>query len=456
MNRSLAAAAAIVFVFAAAACAPRGFVETTANVIDEMTAFRQAREANTRAAWQSFIDQYPDSQKAQQARQWLDAMPSDSSAENARMQAEVAKAEAERAAREQAAQDEAAKQAALKAQQEQEAQRIAQEKAQQQALVAQAQQVQVSTQAAALIAELQEKMKELDQREAELAAREAALDASATKAAADPDVDVPPSGGLPQSPENFAVVIGIDKYRDIGAEADYAERDARSMMLYLRDYLGFPEQNIKLLTGAHAAGSDFRKILELWLPLQVTPESKVFVFYSGHGAPDAKNSQAYLLPYDGDPNALALTGYPLKKLYADLDALPAKETLVALDSCFSGAGGRSVVARGARPLITHVQTGLLDPKKNVTVFAAASGDQITGAYDPQKHGLFTYYFLRGLRGEADANKDGWVTVDEEYAYLKKNVTIQANRDSREQTPQLLPEESLVKGRGDERLAKVSD
>lgn len=428
-----------------AGCAPSGFVETTANVIDEMTAFRDARRRNTREAWEAFIRQYPDSGKSAQARQWVEMMP-EARADEARLKRELEKAEAERV-------DRLRQQEEARLKREEEAERLKADRLAQDRIQAQ---VAASTAAVAMLADLQRRMDELEKREQALKAREAALAQAAVAAPVlEDDIDVVPKGGLESSDENFAVVIGVEKYRDIAASADYAERDARTVMLYLRDRLGVPEQNIKLLTADRASRSDFAKILELWLPLQVTPESKVFVYYSGHGAPDPVSQQAYLLPYDGDPKALELTAYPLKRLYEKLGALPAQEVLVALDSCFSGSGGRSVIAQGARPLVSRVESGALDPSKNLTVFAAAAGDEITGGYEPQKHGLFTYYFLRGLRGDADADADGWISVDEEYAYLKKNVSRQANRDSRQQTPQLQPELSRLKDKGARRLAKAA-
>ena len=65
----------------------------------------------------------------------------------------------------------------------------------------------------------------------------------------------------------------------------------------------------------------------------------MFIYYSGHGAPNTKTGDAYLVPYDGDPSFIEQTGYPLKKLYESLNKLQAKEIIVALDSCFSGAEG---------------------------------------------------------------------------------------------------------------------
>jgi uncharacterized caspase-like protein len=35
--------------------------------------------------------------------------------------------------------------------------------------------------------------------------------------------------------------------------------------------------------------------------------------------------------------------------------------------------------------------------------------------------VFTYYLLEGLRGGADMDRDGMVTVDEAYRYVSKEV-----------------------------------
>ena len=85
-------------------CAPAGFVETTANVIDEMTAFRYARKLNTREAWEDFIRRYPESRKAKQAQQWVRMMP-DQTSSSTYLQEEIRKAEQERIEKERAAQE---------------------------------------------------------------------------------------------------------------------------------------------------------------------------------------------------------------------------------------------------------------------------------------------------------------------------------------------------------------
>ncbi|MBW1848999.1 MAG: caspase family protein, partial [Deltaproteobacteria bacterium] len=135
---------------------------------------------------------------------------------------------------------------------------------------------------------------------------------------------------------------------------DFADHDARIMAEYLTKVMGYPEENIVTLINDRALKSDLEKYLGKWLHNNVEKDSSVFIYYSGHGAPNPKTGDAYLVPYDGDPSFIEETGYPLKRLYAKLDKLPAREIIVVLDSCFSGAGGRSVLAKGARPLVMNM------------------------------------------------------------------------------------------------------
>ena len=162
----------------------------------------------------------------------------------------------------------------------------------------------------------------------------------------------------------------------------------------------------------------------------------MFVYFSGHGAPDPETGHAYLVPWDGDPSYLARTAYPLKRLYGSLKALKAKRVLVALDSCFSGAGGRSVLQRGTRPLVNKVDLGASADIGKLVVFTASDANQISGTIDSQGHGLFTYFFLKGLDGAA-ADARGGVTAKGLHDYLAPKVADEANRGNRTQSPMLL-------------------
>ncbi|MFH1726193.1 MAG: caspase family protein [Elusimicrobiota bacterium] len=246
------------------------------------------------------------------------------------------------------------------------------------------------------------------------------------------DVDTP-GYRRPERPHDFAVVVGIEKYSEI-APAAYGERDAAAVVKHF-EALGVPRRNIVHLPGVKATRTGLLKYLNAWLPKNVTPKSRVYFFYSGHGAPDPESGEAYLVPFDGDPNFLADTALPLKKLYASLSGLPAKEIVVALDACFSGAGGRSVLARGARPLVMRVR-GAAPVSSKIILLTAASGSEITTTIEEQGHGIFTYYFLKGLQGEAK-DRRGRVTAAGLYDYLKPKVQDEARRQNRDQTPGLV-------------------
>jgi len=168
----------------------------------------------------------------------------------------------------------------------------------------------------------------------------------------------------------------------------------------------------------------------------VETNGTVFIYYSGHGAPNPKTGDAYLVPYDGDPTFIAETGYALSRLYESLGKLKAKEITVVLDSCFSGGGGRSVLAKGAKPLVVTINTPSI--KHNIAVMTASTGDQISSAYEEKGHGLFTYFLLKGLKNEGVLKPDGSIQMDDLFGYIKPQVERIARKQfNNEQTPQLI-------------------
>jgi hypothetical protein len=241
------------------------------------------------------------------------------------------------------------------------------------------------------------------------------------------------SAGKPR-PEDFALIVGVENYRSV-MRADYGERDAATIRKLFTERLGVPPDNVITLTGERATHTDIAKYIEEWLPRNVTKDSRVYFFYSGHGAPDPERGTSYLLPWDGDPDFLNTSGYPLARLYEKLAALPAKDVVAMIDSCFSGSGGRSVIGKGLRPLVTVMEAPV--PRSGrLTVLTAASGGQVASSSSERQHGLFTYEVIQGLLGGADADHDGHVDVSELYTYVHAQVRKAAHRRNREQDPQL--------------------
>ena len=235
--------------------------------------------------------------------------------------------------------------------------------------------------------------------------------------------------------KDLAVVIGIEGYQSL-PKSDYSYDDAMLVKDYLKA-LGFKERNIEFLADERATKSSIEKTVEVWLRNKMQPDSRIVIYYSGHGSPDPVTGEAYLVPYDGDPNYLSVTGYPLKRLYEKVGALPVKETVIVLDACFSGAGGRSVLAKGTRPLVI---SALEAPGyANMVVLTATQGAQISTSSPEKGHGIFTYYFLKALR-------EGKKSIADIYEYMKPRVEDDAKTLNVQQSPSVSPDVKTLRGR----------
>ncbi|MBT5994507.1 MAG: hypothetical protein HOG73_02190 [Candidatus Marinimicrobia bacterium] len=233
---------------------------------------------------------------------------------------------------------------------------------------------------------------------------------------------------------DLAVVFGIESYKNVPG-VSFAKRDATWMKKYFVNVLGIPTKRIYYKTDSDVGQAEFNKVFgkKGWIEKRIKGgKTNVFVYYAGHGAPDKKT--AYLIPYDGDPNYAPQTGYEMDKLYEQLGSFDAKSTTVFLDACFSGANrDNEMLLADARPVFMEVDASAT---RDVTVFSASSGSEISSAWPEKKHGLFSYYLMKGMRGAADENKDKQITVGELGDYIKENVSDMAGMLDREQTPGL--------------------
>jgi len=235
---------------------------------------------------------------------------------------------------------------------------------------------------------------------------------------------------------DIAVVIGIEKYQNL-PQAEFAENDARLMRGYLKA-LGFAERNIEFLSDAKATKSGLEKTIEGVLPNRLKKGNRVFIYYSGHGSPDPVTGEAYLVPHDADLAYLATTAYPLKRLYTQMAKLDARDVTIVLDSCFSGSGGRSVLARGAKAAMPVIEDPLL-AARSMAVITSTEGTQISTSFPEKGYGLFTYYFLKAI-------KEGKSDLTEIYDHVKPQVEDEARRMNVSQSPALRPGAEAVKGR----------
>ena len=170
-------------------------------------------------------------------------------------------------------------------------------------------------------------------------------------------------------------------------------------------------------------------------------KSELFVFFSGHGYP-SKDGDLYLIPQNGDPRFLEDSALSQKYIIDHIEKLKPKSVTMFFDACYSGQSktGEFLVA-GLKPL--KIITANEDIPSNFSIFSSSEYTQVSSTIKEAKHGIFSYYLMKGLEGKADTDKDKQITNGELIAYLKTNVSKEAFTQNREQDPMLSGDENKV-------------
>lgn len=249
------------------------------------------------------------------------------------------------------------------------------------------------------------------------------------------DVDMNIPIGTTSNNKTFVVVIANEDYEEV-ANVPYALNDGNTFAMYCQKTLAIPEQNIHFIKNATL--NKLKREID-WL-VQImnayNGDASAIFYYAGHGIPDEKNKDAFLLPVDGYGNDVN-TGYKVSTLYQTLGSMNSKRTTIFMDACFSGAkreGDMLVSARGVA-----IKANPSTPQGNMIVFSAATGDETAYPNNQEGHGMFTYYLLKKIQ-----ETKGDVTYDELGNYIKQNVSQQSIvLNGKSQTPTIIASPTVI-------------
>ena len=230
----------------------------------------------------------------------------------------------------------------------------------------------------------------------------------------------------------LALIIGVEKYKNTTAKAIYADNDAQIFSDFANKILGIPFNRVKTLINNNADEAGMLLATKRWL-VRAAKQGKtdVYIFFAGHGLASDDGSELYLLPYDGAPELLDDTAILRDRLFSDVAAANPRSVTVFLDTCYSGTTRGTDMLIASRPItIRALEQSIPD---NFTVMTAAAGDQTAKPLEEAKHGMFSYFLMKGMEGEADVNNDNEITAGELHSYVKINVIQQS---SGSQTPEL--------------------
>lgn len=227
----------------------------------------------------------------------------------------------------------------------------------------------------------------------------------------------------------FAIIIANEEY-EMATHVEMANNDGLAVKEYFTKTLGLTDKQILFYPNAtfgkmNKAIKDMKSIAAAY-----NGNINLLVYYAGHGIPDNATKDAYLMPVDADGTDVSVC-YSLKKLYDEIDAMKLNQTVVFLDACFSGAkrdGDMIVQARGVA-----IEPNEEKPKGTTFVFCATSNEETAFSYKDQKHGLFTYFFLKRMQEKKDK-----LTLGDLATYIQENVSKQSVLiNGKKQTPTII-------------------
>jgi hypothetical protein len=236
--------------------------------------------------------------------------------------------------------------------------------------------------------------------------------------------------------ELWVLSIGISDYRHI-SKLNYADDDAKAVADYFRS-IGVPSDRVTLLLDGQATVGAIRRAFGELMG-EVKKAASVVIYFSGHGASapnqaslDGDGIDKYLLTCEADPDNLYGTAFPMDEVAAVFKRLASDRVVFIADTCYSGAaGGKTVLAKemaGTRAVPDYERfLSRLAEGEGRIILTASRGSEISQESPKLGHGIFTYVLLEALRGSADQNGDGFITINEVYDHAVREVPKHANQ-----------------------------
>jgi len=231
-----------------------------------------------------------------------------------------------------------------------------------------------------------------------------------------------------------AVIIGINHYQDDKIpNLNFARADAEGLYNILIDpELGrISPDNVILLVDEQATQRNIRSAIGNKIARRADENDMVCIYYAGHGAPvinpksrSNDGMEKYLVPSDAELDDLRATGISMDDIQRFFGWIESRQLLFFIDSCYSGqAGGRTFDHPLYQKRASLLTDEFLDEiaSEGRVVITACDVNELSLETPGMGHGLFTYYLIEGLKGKADMDKDGLVTIHELYEFLTENV-----------------------------------
>jgi len=236
----------------------------------------------------------------------------------------------------------------------------------------------------------------------------------------------------------WAILVGVNEYIDPAVQSlKYSVNDVKSLYEilvdpnrggYEKDYAllitdGAERKRLPTRNNVMYAVNSIARIAE--------PDDTILFAFSGHGMEE--KGLSYLLLADARTGVLADTAIPLKWVKDQFGESPAKAKIMILDACHAGA---MIGKANIGPMSETFSNEIFKLAEGFATLSSCKLNEASHEWTEKQHGAFSYYLIEGLKGEADSDKDGLITVPEASRYVHSRVIEWAFKRNFQQSPTL--------------------
>ena len=218
----------------------------------------------------------------------------------------------------------------------------------------------------------------------------------------------------------WATVIGVAAYSHMPS-LRYTDDDAYLFYAFLKSPEGgaLPDEQVKVLVDDNATRENILQAMRATF-LRADENDMVLFYFSGHGVEGA------FIPADFDGFSNRLYHHEVRQI---LDASKAKYKLVVGDACHAGSlyglndSENLLASRSFLPDMLNRYYGALSRADGgLALLMSSKQEEVSLEDSGLRSGVFSHFLIKGLKGAADYNNDGIVTIEEAYKYTSQEVS----------------------------------
>ncbi len=220
----------------------------------------------------------------------------------------------------------------------------------------------------------------------------------------------------------YAVIVGVASYNHMQS-LRYTDDDAYHLYAFLKSPEGgaIPDDHIGILIDDAATKKNISSEISNIFS-KADANDVILLYMSGHGL----EGSFVPVDFDGSNNLLAY-----KDILDLIEESPAKHKLYITDACHSGS---MYAAKSPYDMaLTDFYTKIKNVKGGTAIITSSKKEEVSLEYSGMRHGIFSHYLINGLKGDANTNKDKFVSVEELFNYIYLNVR---NHTNNAQTPSI--------------------